>query len=327
MWRIWCLGIGAVIAVAIGTWFAPPDLLADDDPFGSFDEPAEATAAADNPFGTAPASPQPAPRAEGDLFGDAESNFDAVVQQVTDTQNVPGRGDAVAAAGDPLCKCTDSANSLAIERINEVLRSPLTDAGLDFEGMPLEEVVDFLQAEYKIPIQLDIRALDDVGLSPDEQVSINVRNISLKSALRLVLDRYELTYVIRDEVLMITTPEEAEIQFRVCVYDVSDIFPKQALDRRPRSGADFNPLVDILTYCIAYDTWAENGGAGYVRPLPPGLLVISQTQAVHEEIGALLAAIRRTGQRKPVEQARDRGGRGYDRGGGAERGQDVDPFE
>ena len=48
------------------------------------------------------------------------------------------------------------------------------------------------------------------------------------------------------------------------------------------------------------ETWAENGGGeADIRPLPTGLLVISQTQEVHEQVADLLAAIRAT-LRQPI---------------------------
>ena len=37
-----------------------------------------------------------------------------------------------------------------------------------------------------------------------------MKGITLRSALRLMLHELSLTYIIQDEVLLITTPEEAE---------------------------------------------------------------------------------------------------------------------
>ena len=55
-------------------------------------------------------------------------------------------------------------------------------------------------------------ALEEIGVGTDEPVTINLHNVSLRSALRLMLKKLQLTYIIQDEVLMITTPEEAEKQ-------------------------------------------------------------------------------------------------------------------
>jgi tetratricopeptide (TPR) repeat protein len=111
----------------------------------------------------------------------------------------------------------------AEERINAALNGPLKDTGLDFTETPLEQVVNSLQDEYGIPIQLDTPALQDAGLNPQEPITVNLHNIALRSALRLMLKQHQLTYIISNEVLMITTPEEAEKQLVPKVYPVADL--------------------------------------------------------------------------------------------------------
>lgn len=109
------------------------------------------------------------------------------------------------------------------EAINRALSSPLTSGGLDFEDTALEEIVDYLREEYQIEIQIDERGLDDLGLDSSEPVTVNLRNISLRSALRLMLKPLELTYVIDDEVLLITSEDEALTRLTFKVYPVADL--------------------------------------------------------------------------------------------------------
>ena len=61
------------------------------------------------------------------------------------------------------------------------------------------------------------------------------------------------------------------------------------------ANADFDSLIDLITSTVATDSWAENGGGqAEIRPFPTNLsLVISQTQAVHEQIADLLEQLRR----------------------------------
>ena len=146
-------------------------------------------------------------------------------------------------------------------------------------------MVNQIQEEHGIPIQLDLPALRDAGLNPQEPVTVNVHNVSLKSALRLMLKQHQLTYVIQNEVLTITTPEQAETNLVTCVYDVRDL--------PSGSGDNIQPLIDAITSCVASESWASNGGGqAEIRPLKPGVLVVSQTQAAHEQIGDLLDALR-----------------------------------
>jgi general secretion pathway protein D len=61
------------------------------------------------------------------------------------------------------------------------------------------------------------------------------------------------------------------------------------------ANADFDSLIDLIVSTVSTETWAENGGGeAEIRPFPTNLsLVISQTQAVHEEIADLLEQLRR----------------------------------
>jgi len=108
----------------------------------------------------------------------------------------------------------------AEEKINNELQE---DTALEFIETPLSEAVDFLKHLHEIEIQIDTKALEDVGIGTDTPITRNLKGITLRSALRLILRDMDLTYVIRDEVLLITTPEEAESQLATKVYPVADL--------------------------------------------------------------------------------------------------------
>ena len=59
------------------------------------------------------------------------------------------------------------------------------------------------------------------------------------------------------------------------------------------SQADFDTLIDLITSTVRPQTWSEMGGPGTITGFDTNLsLVISQTQAVHEEIADLLVQLR-----------------------------------
>ncbi|MCH8150458.1 MAG: hypothetical protein IH987_21175 [Planctomycetes bacterium] len=94
---------------------------------------------------------------------------------------------------------------------------------IDFIEVPLRDVVDYLADLHKIPIVIDARALDTVGMGTDTPITRRLQGISLRSALRILLRDLELTYVIRDEVLQITTQEEANANRIIKFYPVGDL--------------------------------------------------------------------------------------------------------
>lgn len=193
------------------------------------------------------------------------------------------------------CHCTDDANP-TIEKIIRALHGPLSGPGLDYTDTPLHEVLLDLQQRSGIPIHIDRAALDEFGVNIDESVTVNFRNISLGAAMRLMLKELQLTYIIENEVLFVTTHDRAEKSLMTCVYDVRDLgfTTTSAAAKSTSPSADNNRLAEVIIDCIATDTWAKNGGGqAEVQPLGPDLLVISQTRSVHEEIQQLLNTIRK----------------------------------
>jgi hypothetical protein len=179
------------------------------------------------------------------------------------------------------------------ERIEEALDAP---TALDFNEQPLSDVIDYLKEKHDIPIQLDVHALNDMGLNADTPVSKCVKGVSLRAALRLTLRDYGLTYLIKDGVLLITTPEKADEELITRTYPVADlVLPPGAPEG---TAPDFDALIDLITSTIRPTSWEDVGGPGSVRPFGNKLsIVLSQTQEVHEEIADLLDQLRAAGQR------------------------------
>lgn len=220
------------------------------------------------------------------------------------SSHAAGEESEVAAANKPAsttennqrCYCIDEADSAAVEEIKHALHCPLPETGLEFTDTPFTQVISDIQDRYAIPIHLDRTAMEELGVSVEEPVTVSLRNISLQAALRLILRPLNLTYVIEHEVLLITTPDKSEADLLTCVYDVRDL--AITATAAPTKGASppayDSRLAVVITKCIAKDTWSKNGGGNAeIQALGPDLLVISQTRAVHEKIQNLLSAIRR----------------------------------
>ena len=94
---------------------------------------------------------------------------------------------------------------------------------LNFSNVPLKDVVKELQATQGINIFLDQRSLNEQGVSLEQPISLRLENISMKSALNLILKQAHLTYIIKDEVLQITTEAEAKGKMQRVVYQVADL--------------------------------------------------------------------------------------------------------
>jgi len=94
------------------------------------------------------------------------------------------------------------------EKIRLALDRPVT---LDVADTPLADVVAHLGEQAGITnVVVDTKALDDVRIESGTPITKRLKGIPLRSALELTLKDLDLTYVPRDGVLVITTPEEAE---------------------------------------------------------------------------------------------------------------------
>jgi hypothetical protein len=106
------------------------------------------------------------------------------------------------------------------KKIDEQLHAPTT---LEFIDTPLSEVVAYLKDLHGIEIQLDKKALEELGVAADTPVTKDLKGISLRSALRLMLGELDLTYLIVDEVLLITSKDRRDNELSTKVYPVADL--------------------------------------------------------------------------------------------------------
>ncbi len=99
---------------------------------------------------------------------------------------------------------------------------------LEFSDCPLMEIVEYLRDALHIEIQIDERGLAVAKIAPDVQCSVNIRDVSLASGLKLLLRSVGLTYVVEDEYILITAPGKEP---------GSNVQPPNA-DKGPRAAAE-----------------------------------------------------------------------------------------
>ena len=92
---------------------------------------------------------------------------------------------------------------------------------ISFNGTPLANVIKFFRDTYSIPIVIDDKALEDESITADEPITLELPTVSFRSALKLILEPLQLTYVIEDEVMRITSKKTFANVVRV--YPVGDL--------------------------------------------------------------------------------------------------------
>lgn len=114
-------------------------------------------------------------------------------------------------------------NSPNEARITEALDS---DASFQFVDQPLGDAISFIAESYDIPIEIKENALSDLGISTDDTFTLVISGVKLRNALNIILrDKIQdLTYYIKDEVLWISTIDDANAEgVQTRVYPVADL--------------------------------------------------------------------------------------------------------
>ena len=152
-------------------------------------------------------------------------------------------------------------------------------ATLSVDEEPLGLVVRTISKRYEIPVVLDRHALmtdENVDFGSDP-VSVEVANIKLKNAMKLMLNGLGLAVLVKDEVLMITSKSVVEETLTTKVYRIQDNWE-----------FDEDDFVDTILRMVHPDSWEAAGGAGALKAVKGGVFV-SNSAGVHAEIEKLCA--------------------------------------
>ncbi len=152
----------------------------------------------------------------------------------------------------------------AERRIAAALERPMP-VDMSFQEDPLGgAVIDFIRAVGKIEVEIDKQALTNAGIDTNIPITRTVgKGVMLKSALRLMFSEYDLTYVIENDALTITTRNAAaELQAAGPVAIVSawigaDPPPPSESERRIAAALECPPNIDIG---ISFDRDPLGGG-------------------------------------------------------------------
>ncbi len=147
-----------------------------------------------------------------------------------------------------------------------ILKQPVK---FDFDQIALSEVADFFADHFDINVQLDSKGLADAAIDPSAPFTRTLRKpISFAAALHLIFGEFDLTFVVDNEVLLITSKEKADEILTTRVYPVGDLLGLKAVTIRPGKGisSPWVPLINLIRSTIQPDSWDDNGGPGSIEP-------------------------------------------------------------
>ncbi|HZZ44419.1 MAG TPA: hypothetical protein VFE58_15900 [Tepidisphaeraceae bacterium] len=199
-----------------------------------------------------------------------------------------------------------------------ILNRPISDFNLDKTS--LSDALDYLRDTASVNMHVNWNALQIAGITKDTPVSLQVKNITLRKALTLLLaDTSPATWYIDQGVIEVTTQEIADKHTYTRVYPVEDLVmvipdfigpqfniqqasqsgqgggggqspfqqtnttaidPQQARQNKQQRG---NDLVTLITSTIRPDIWKSNGGTATIV-YSGGMLIVNAPRQVHELI-------------------------------------------
>lgn len=109
-----------------------------------------------------------------------------------------------------------------VKDVEQVLDQPVT---LEFIETPLTDLQAYLESVTGVQFHLDTRALDDVGIGTDTPLTVTLKEVPLETALDVVLADLDLTWTVRGNLLIVTTPEAAQDPSMM----ITRIYPVDAL--------------------------------------------------------------------------------------------------
>ncbi len=184
---------------------------------------------------------------------------------------------------------------------------------VDFNGASLDDALNYIRDMTNINIVVDAEV--HAKLSEDQlKIYLKVKELLLKSALKLMLQAKELACTYKEGVLVIMSRDKAGTSVVTRVYDVQDLllklqdFPGPKVELAvpsggtPLTGAMFafeaeqkSPIslefiAELVKSSTGEKSWEENPNATVT--LMNGLLIVTQTKKIQTEVERLLNSLR-----------------------------------
>jgi len=177
--------------------------------------------------------------------------------------------------------------------ILQALETPIT---LDLPDGKLEETLQWISDKFKIPFIIDKASMDQLMIGYDAPVKIKARQISTRTVLRKILGEVGLSYVVKDQVIQIMTPDRARGMLTTRVYYIGDLLGAFDMRLPPvlnqiQTAQNLAGLMDYITKNVDPDSWAinERGGLGSIAFDPlRGALIVKQSAEVHYFLGSAI---------------------------------------
>jgi hypothetical protein len=152
---------------------------------------------------------------------------------------------------------------------------------IDFQQTPLRICLTKISDMTKLNLSLNENSTSEIGISPDDPVTLKLENVRAETVLNLMLEPLTLTLVEDKETISITSRQQANRTLISAEHNIAGIL-----------GNNLSPIIQLITNVVAPDSWEQNGGDASISAKPPSSISVQQTADNHTAIKKLLADLR-----------------------------------
>ncbi|MGA2257161.1 MAG: hypothetical protein ABSG53_21110, partial [Thermoguttaceae bacterium] len=156
-------------------------------------------------------------------------------------------------------------------------------AKISLPNIPLADAVQLISAMSTLPVSYDPDALEELGVSLHDPISIEVANSTVGKTLEAIAAKRSMTSNVENGQIVLTSTADHRESLRPVNYTVSDLTGGNA-----QAAADLATLVQRL---VVPESWQASNGRGTVA-VTPDVLRITQTGHVHYQIIVLCEKLR-----------------------------------
>ena len=181
---------------------------------------------------------------------------------------------------------------------------------LDFNNARLDEVVAYFQEYSGLNFHVDPETL---AKQDESRITIRLKDVAIKTALKLILRPRDLGCVLKNGVLVIAPKSQLQTETVTRVYEARDLMlgirefagPRMELtspsagqslagaifieQEEPKVTLPSEVLLDLVKANTGGVTWED--GSNSITEVS-GLLIVTQSKSVHEEVRKLLDQLR-----------------------------------
>lgn len=165
----------------------------------------------------------------------------------------------------------------------------------DWPEVTLGQFREKLQELAGCPVELDEQALTDAGLDADALLNARARNLRLGVALNRDFENVngtEMTFLVRQGILWLTTTEKANETYETVVYNLESL---------GITGPRIDEWIELVKGETAGPWHDDEPGTGTLMRLPSdNRIVVRQTRRVHGEIVGIISSLRALPKTEPL---------------------------